>query len=140
MIGRVVLAYLALRGRFDGWEGLREKNEELIENLEKYSELETRLRSVIDKTQTERDYWYKLWFRMGTEFQAGQSALIDEVDVLRRKLGMPDADKLKELADKANGETERLFVKPEKHPSPVVSTPLEEVDCPPKNATLGDGE
>jgi len=132
MIDRVMLAVLSLAGRFDGLDERLREIALLKERLKEAERVETSLRKVIDKTQMERDYWYKLWFRMGTEFQAGQAALIDELDSIRRKLGVADADKLKELAKLSMQESVNTFVSPKSHPTPAVESPLIHIACPPE--------
>ena len=128
---RCVIASLAFRGKLDHLP----KNLKFARlDLDEAKRIEEALRAIIEKTQQERDYWYQLWFRMGSEFQAGQSALMDEIERLQRKLGGKENPKLREVMDKMNAETKADFVAPEKHPSPAVKTPLSTVDCPPKPA------
>jgi hypothetical protein len=129
---RVMIAGLALAGRFDGLDERLREIAVLKEHLREAERVEQTLRKVIDKTQMERDYWYKLWFRMGTEFQAGQAALIEELDSIRRKVGVADADKLKELAKLSMQESVNTFVAPKSHPTPAVDSPLASIACPPE--------
>lgn len=105
--------------------------------LKEREEKEIHLRKIIEKTQNERDYWYKLWLRMGIEFESAQSALIEEIDVLRRKLGMNTA-KRRELERLAVQKRRELFVGPTTHPSTAISSPQGQIDCPPRR--YSDGE
>lgn len=131
MFDRIFFAYLSLRGQFKGAEPLITGINAMQDKLAEAGKREAYLRRIIDKTQNERDYWYNLWMKMGTEFQAGQSTLMQMIEALHTKAGFELPEPVSMLMKEMNAHTMETFVAP-KHPSPAVSTTLETIDDPPK--------
>ena len=105
--------------------------EELVLEIASHQDTEEHLRSVIQKLQMERQYWYELWSTEGRQYHAAQHKLIEDITNVRRKYGDKNADKLMELEMRAEQQRHELLVDPKKHPSPAVKTELKEVSAPP---------
>lgn len=129
ILTRVLVAYRVMRGTLEV--------ETLTEQLQLHRDLVERLYKVIDRVQTERQYWHELWNAEGREYHAAQHRLIDEITNLRRKNGDATADKMRELELFAERQRHELLVAPAHHPTPAIKTPLEHIDCPP--TTFKDG-
>lgn len=111
---RLLLARDALVGRMDETVDLAQltkRQQAIIDNL----------RRVAEGISREREYWFKLWFEMGREFENTQNTLLTEIDSLRRKLGMPEG-KWEEIQRKFH----ERYVEPPSHP--VAGVTVERVD------------
>lgn len=120
---KVFLVYEVLAGRLD-------VNAMVLE-VERLTDQVDKLYKIIDKVQLERQYWHDIWRAEGREYHAAQHRLIEEVTNLRRKLGDPHADALRDLEFAAERQRHELLVDPPFHPTPSVKTPLGKVDSPP---------
>jgi hypothetical protein len=126
-----VSLYENLRKAYVAFQVLRGRRDDPIAELEQSLRTEDALRKVLERTQDERQYWYDLWFQHSREYHNAQSQLLSEINELRRKLGMPDADKLGELEKRAEDQRHARLVEPRKHPVPGVKSPLKKIEPPP---------
>ena len=117
---RLALAYDALTGRLydvhDAAEKLR-ASETLVQHL----------REVIDKVHVQRQYWYDVWFSQGSEFENSMSAMMNEINALRAKLGIK-GEKWEEVVKAYH----QRHVAPPSHPIPKIATELKQVPAPPE--------
>jgi hypothetical protein len=56
-----------------------------------------KLHAMVMKLQTERDYWYQAFRLVGTEHEAAQSMMAEEIGNLRAKLGITGPDWLEQI-------------------------------------------
>lgn len=139
IIRRVLLARDALAGRMD--EAI-----DMAQLIKRQEQMILNLRRVAENIMREREYWYKLWFEMGREFESTQNTLFGEIDTLRRRLGM-QGTKWEEVVKVFHDR----YVEPPAHPVPGIKvlvsdpqtgeqSPLSAVSAPPAAPDLsGDG-
>lgn len=108
LVRRVLLARDALLGRLD-------TTIDLAQVVKQHETMITNLRRVAVNISREREYWYKLWFEMGREFESTQNTLFNEIDGLRKKLGMPES-KWEEIVKAFHSR----YVEPSSHPVPGI--------------------
>jgi hypothetical protein len=56
-----------------------------------------KLHGLVMKLQAERDYWFQAFRLNGTEHEAAQSMMAEEIDNLRQKLGVQGPDWLDQI-------------------------------------------
>ena len=56
-----------------------------------------KLHGLVMKLQAERDYWFQAFRLNGTEHEAAQSMMAEEIDNLRHKLGVQGPDWLEQI-------------------------------------------
>jgi len=122
-VRRVVMAGNMLLGRCDDVPNLAE----LL--VQERSKLVT-MRRALQNTETQRKYWYDLWFTMCREFEAGQNVLIEKIEELQKKHGEYEHPFLDGLAQKGFHDK---FVEPKEHPIGVLQNRYEgvEIELPP---------
>jgi hypothetical protein len=118
---RLLLAAGCLLGHFD-------YKIEMNRIVAEKEEVIARLRQALDRLHKERQYWYDLWMSMGREFEAGQNALMEEIDNLNKKLGKTEPSVYKDLVKKSFHDR---HVDPPRHPVPGVKTDLASIPSPP---------
>lgn len=112
-VSRVLLAKACLLGRLDDAPALGARLVEIQAELEG-------ARRALWRVHEERQYWYSLWFTMGREFENAQTTLCDEIDQLRRKLGI-EGTKWEEIVKKGLHDQ---FVEPKSHPVKGIRTEI----------------
>lgn len=125
IVKRALVALAVLRGRYDVDISLASALSERDARL-------ARMHTSLMHMAQQRDYWCNLWQQMGREFENTQNTLINEIDLLRQRLGSAAGaapqDKWQEIL--RQGFHER-YVAPPSHPVPGVRTDATAIPFPP---------
>lgn len=99
---------------------------DLAQALQQAEQREQAMRKVAENISKERDYWRSLWMAQGKEFENSLSAMLEEIQQLRKKAGIT-GNKWEELVKKAFHDR---HVQPAKHPVSGVRCEAESIDEP----------